>query len=389
MRTNLPLYIIILATLVSGCVNLRLDDRFVLDENDWYTTGKNESRQHRAETTVDPPLVEKWRYDLGAGVGLSGALVIDGVILVGTRKGQILALDLESGKRLGRARFEAPIEGGMSYSNSVLYLPFVDKKKTIIAYDIYKGDQVWRLKGAPVETSVLAGKDVVAIVDSDAMVKGVGVSDGETVWERELETQSGILAAPLAENENLIVATENGSIYKLELSTGKDIWSHTLSQPVYSTPAIDKDHLFISTTRGKLYSLLSTTGEEEWVYSLSDSTVRFASPAFDNSTDQLVFAGSDGIVRSLDRSTGEERWTTPLEGAIIIAPLFTNNTIYIGTLRGKLYALDKTTGNILWEHKVTGRIKSAIIAQDKKIVVMAETQQLFVFEHEIEEQPTP
>ena len=119
MRAYHLLYIFILIFFVSGCVNLKLDNRFVIDENDWYTAGKNESRQHWAETTVDPPLVEKWRYDVGAGVGLSGALVIDGIILVGTRKGQILALDLETGKRVGRARFEAPIEGGMSYSNSV------------------------------------------------------------------------------------------------------------------------------------------------------------------------------------------------------------------------------------------------------------------------------
>ena len=106
--------------LVSGCVNLRLENRFTVDDDDWYTEGGTESRHHVVPTAVDPPLVRKWNFDVGAGVGLSGALVIDGVVLVGTRKGHILALDVETGRRIGRARFDAPIEGGMSYNNSLL-----------------------------------------------------------------------------------------------------------------------------------------------------------------------------------------------------------------------------------------------------------------------------
>ena len=366
-----------------GCVNLKLDHKFVVDDEDWVAEGGDQARHHATATVVDPPLVEKWRYDVGAGVGLAGALVIDGVILVGTRKGQIHALDLNDGKRVGRARFEAPIEGGMTYGNSLLYLPFIDKKKTIIAYNIYKGDQVWRISGAPVETSVYAGDSVAVIVDSDAIAKGVDPRNGDLLWEREIAKGTGIVASPVEDNGRLILAVENGSIHKVETKTGKDVWVVEMGQPLYSTPSINDKSLFVPTTRGRLYSLSLKKGEEEWVYALADSTVRFTSPGYDSSGNkQLVVATSDGKVHSLDPSNGKLNWITSLDGAIITAPLFTSNTIYVGTLRGKLYALDKITGDVIWEHKVTGRIKSAIIAQDNKLVVLAETQQLFVFEPE-------
>ena len=368
--------------ILSGCVNLKLDERFMVDEGDWYTEGGSYTHHHHVSTTVDPPLVEKWRYDVGAGVGLAGALVIDGVILVGTRKGHILALDIETGKKLGRARFEAPIEGGMTYNNSILYLPFIDKKRTIVAYNIYDGDQIWRVKGAPVESTILAGDSVVVVVDSDAHVRGIEARKGEVVWEQQMDEKTGIVASPVGVDGDLIVATEKGVVHKLEAATGKRHWSQSLPEPVYSTPSVQGDNIFVPTTRGRFYSLSSETGEINWVYTLPDSTVRFAAPGYDSENNQVVLAGSDGHLRSLDPVTGDEGWVTKLDGAIITAPLFTNNTIYVGSLRGMLYALDRTTGEKLWEHKVTGRIKSAIVAHDERLVVMAETQQLFVFETE-------
>ena len=389
MRRIRQFCVLVLVLIVSGCVNLRLDDRLSIDDHDWYTEGGDEARRHSASTIIDPPLVEKWRYDLGAGVGLSGALVIDGVILVGTRKGHILALDLYSGKRIGRARFEAPIEGGMTFKNSLLYLPFIDKKRATIAYDIYKGDQVWRMEGSPVESSILANDSIAVIVDSDAVARGVSARTGNMMWENQIGEKTGIVASPVLVGENFIVATEEGIVHNMNPATGNSQWTKNLEGPVYSTPSVYSDNLFIPTTRGKFYSLSTQNGETNWLYSLADSTVRFASPAYDIEGNQLVFAGSDGLVRSLDPTTGEENWLSSLEGAIIIAPLITNNTIYIGTLRGIFYALDRTSGEKLWEHKVTGRIKSAMVAHDEKIIVMAETQQLFVFETQARDEVSP
>ena len=375
--------------LLSGCVNLRLKQGFDLDEDDWYAEGGNPMRSHEVPAAIDPPLTEKWRFDVGSGVGVGGALVIDQVVLVGTRKGHIFAVDLESGRRLGRARFDSPIEGSMFYAGNTLYVPMIAKKKTLVAYDVNSGQQRWRLNTTPIESGLLVSDDVLISVDLDGFIRGLDTASGETIWEEQLSERAGIISSPVLVDKNVAVANENGDLFLFDIKSGSETWAMEAGSPVQASLATDGEQIFVSTTRGRVMSVAGNTGEKEWVYAVADTTVRFAAPGIDMQSDMLVVGSSEGKVRALDASSGEEMWETALEGAIIIAPLFTKNTIYIGTLRGKVYALDKRTGEKIWEHKVTGRVKSAMAAHNGKVIVLSETQQLFMFEPEGIEELSP
>ena len=380
---NALVYILICGIgLLGGCVNLRLKKDFTLDEEDWYTEGGDSRRSHEVMAAIDPPLVEKWRYDIGAGTGLGGALVVDEVVLVGNRKGQVLALDLNSGKRLGRARFDSPIEGGMSYGDDALFIPMIAKKKTIVAYDITTGEQRWRLNTTPIESSLLVSEQVLITVDIDGFIKGLDTETGDMLWEEQLGERTGVISSPVLVGAHVAVANEQGIVSLFDAQSGEKKWSSPAESPVQASLSSNGSQVFVSTTRGRLLSMFADTGAHEWVYALADTTVRFAAPGFDEQSGLLVVGSSDGMIRALDSSNGAVRWETALEGAVIIAPLFTQNTVYIGTLRGKVYALDKGTGEKIWEHKVTGRVKSAMAAHGEKLVVLSETQQLFVFEPE-------
>ena len=178
--------------LINGCAHIRLKKELHVDTNDWHTVGGNTSRSHTVSTTVDPPLVEKWRFDVGAGVGLGGTLVIDEVVLVGTRKGQVLAIDIHSGKRLGRVRFDAPVEGGMTYSDGTLYIPMITKKKTLIAYDINADEQRWRLNTTPIESGLLVANNVLITVDSDGFIRGWIISTVKCSGSSNLGSKLGL-----------------------------------------------------------------------------------------------------------------------------------------------------------------------------------------------------
>ena len=349
----------------------------------------NSARHHEVAMIIDPPLVEQWRFDVGAGVGIGGALIVDEVVLVGTRKGHILAVDLNSGKRLGRARFDAPIEGGMMYYDNVLYIPMISKKKTVVAYNINSGDALWKLNTTPIESGLLVHEDVVVTVDREGFVKGLNKENGEVNWELQLGEKAGIIASPLLVDSKVAVVNEDGMLHLFDVDSGEEAWSRDLMLPVHSSMTFGDDKIFVPSTRGVLMSLDPSSGTTIWEHVTPDSTVRFAAPGYDKKSDMLVVGGTDGKMRAFDASSGEPQWETQLEGAIMIAPLFTGNTIYIGTLRGKVYALDKFTGESIWEHKVTGRVKSAMAAQNGKIVVLSETQQLYMFQSELHAEVSP
>ena len=94
--------------------------------------GSNSLRQHHATVHIEPPLEERWRYDVGAGVGPGGALIVDQVVLVGNREGQVHAIDLEVGKRIGRIKVSAPVDGSMAVSGNRLFVPLILTKKPLL-----------------------------------------------------------------------------------------------------------------------------------------------------------------------------------------------------------------------------------------------------------------
>ena len=64
----------------------------------------------------------------------------------------------------------------------------------------------------------------------------------------------------------------------------------------------------------------------------------------------LIFIGTYGHVRALDKRTGAEVWTTslPSTGYDLVTLLVENDIIYAGS-RGHLFALTPGDGKVLWD----------------------------------------
>lgn len=385
---RLPWLVIVAMLLVfSGCMNVKLKRDLVLDHQDWTMEGSNSLRQHHASVHIDPPLEERWRYDVGAGVGPGGALIVDQVVLVGNREGQVHAVDLEDGKRIGRIKVGAPVDGSMAISENRLFVPLNLDKRAVIGYDLKSGDKLWAVKGAPVEAGLVVVDENVFVADTESSVYALDAASGEEVWRIWLNEGTGVVAPLMVAGNRLIAIDEEGTVYALDMASGEEFWTHELTYPVYNAASSSDDLLFIPTTRGKLIVLDIATGDLVWDYTEPDSTIRFTSPAYAPETGMLVFGGTDGMIRALDAGSGEEIWRTLVHGATIAAPLLSAQTAYVSTLRGgKLYALDTQTGSIVWTHELEGRIKSAMATQDGKIIVMAETQQVIMLAPEILEE---
>jgi outer membrane protein assembly factor BamB len=68
--------------------------------------------------------------------------------------------------------------------------------------------------------------------------------------------------------------------------------------------------------------------------------------------DTMLFATTaDGTVSALKTSDGEALWTTKLDMPIRSAPLVTPTALIVMTTGSKIYALDKATGQTIWDHR--------------------------------------
>ncbi len=75
--------------------------------------------------------------------------------------------------------------------------------------------------------------------------------------------------------------------------------------------------------------------------------------------DSLVFVGSlDGNFYAIDRNTGEERWKYHTELGFLAGAAIADGRVYVGDTEGKFYAFS-TAGELLWGFEATAEINSA------------------------------
>ena len=83
----------------------------------------------------------------------------------------------------------------------------------------------------------------------------------------------------------------------------------------------------------------------KWSYAVGGAAM-FSSPAVANG---VVYVGShDKSVYALNASTGALLWSSAYGGAIASSPAVANGLVYVGLFNGGLHALDASTGAKVW-----------------------------------------
>ena len=372
-RTSVYLIILLVC---AGCLRIRLEENQPAGPNAWVTDGQSADRTRSLPVSLDPPLEKAWDFDAGAGFGPQAAVMLDQAILVNTRKGFVQAIDRASGKRLGKEKFAAPIEGSPVYQDDTIFLPLGLSGTSVTAYDLVRGKELWNVGGNPVESGLLLKDTTLYYADADGFAHAIGARSGVTRWETPLDTMATFLASPVMIDEKLVFISEKGDLYQVDSQLGEVIQTISLGLPVEQSFAHNDGTLLIPTTRGMLLAVDSNSGEIEWSFAVGDKTVRFTAPAIADKESMVFFGGTDGWVRALDLQRGRLIWQHKIDGAISSAPVATKNTVYAGTMRGVLVGLDIDSGARLWEEKIPGRLKTALLAGDRALLVLTDNQRV-------------
>ena len=372
-----PLSLFLLLFL-SGCNVLQLGQGLKIDSDDWTTAGGSSARTHGADSDLAPPLEQAWRYDADAAFGPAAALAADGVLIVTNKKGDVHAISVESGRKMGVSNVKQPITGSPVLTSCCLYAPIADGKRTIVAYDFEEGVRKWALRVGPHEAGLLLDANTLVAASLDGTVRGIDRRQGDVRWSTTPDSAAGFYAAPVAvASGSAVVADDRGRLTRFDLASGETIWSREINLPVYETPASADGRIFVPTTRGQLVALDAATGESVWMLEAGGATVRFSAPAVRGGL--VVVGSSDGYLRAVDAETGDLRWSFRSDGNFAAAPLLTEATVYAGAMDKNLYALDLDSGEVLWQHELDGRVKSEPILHDGHLIVLAESKYVYAF----------
>ncbi len=216
---------------------------------------------------------------------------------------------------------------------------------------------------------------VIFTIDADAQVRALRLDDGEEIWRKDLkpliddEYEISMKGAGLAEfNRKIYVTTGFGSVFALDMKTGKQLWRFDEKAPIRIAPTVANGLLFVQTIENSLIALDAQTGKEIWrqkTATEATTLVGGASPAYDPFQDVVIAAFSTGELKAFKASTGSELWSSLLVSyrrtnalaninGIKANPVIDGSVVYAFGHSNILAAIDLRTGNKIWEREIGG-----------------------------------
>lgn len=155
------------------------------------------------------------------------------------------------------------------------------------------------------------------------------------------------LAGPAFSTNAIYAAAGDGKVYAIDLD-GKKLWTAAISDhELWSTPVTDDKLVYVTTLDHEVIALDSQTGEQRWNSKLDNAIV--GTPAL--GADGTLYVGTlSGNLYALKTVDGSQVWLTKLEGNIWSTPAIDNTTLYVGTSNGtagKLYAINSADGKFV------------------------------------------
>lgn len=262
------------------------------------------------------PIAIRWSVELSTGVATAPVSDGDRVFLALT-SAHLTARHIQDGRELWRIAKD--VSSPFAAEGGLLFVPSADAIEALRGSDGASAWTVPRLKtAAPL---VAAGGLVLAVTEAE--IVAIQARDGAIAWRHPA---GGVRHAPAVDGDRVYLGANDGRIVALELATGAVRWEKYVSGGV---TALAAHHGLVYAGAGDkhLYCLNARDGATKWPFRVG--AIVTGAMAVDD--ERVYFAALDNVVRALDRSTGNQRWKTPLPtrplagvralGHVIFAPI--------------------------------------------------------------------
>ena len=274
----------------------------------------------------------------------SGVEAAEGLVVVGNQKGQLFALDQQTGDQ----KWTAQLTGAL-LAPSLIHagrVSSVSNDGTVYAHEIATGAQVWTynlpnvqfsLRGmaAPVALdarNVLIASSNAYIYALDALSgvpklqRRVAVSDGRSDIQRLVD----IDGEPVVAGQFVVTTSYQGQVTVLDLASQQVVWSEDASS--IQRPEVVGNGVFVAQTDGKIKAFEITSGQLLWE---NDQLLnrKLSNPVM-LGTD-LVVGDLDGVLHLIDPRTGQITGRSKTSGEVRSLRVI-DNQLYVSTRKGAL-----------------------------------------------------
>ncbi len=230
--------------------------------------------------------------------------------------------------------------------------------------------------------AIIVGETIGANGSTSHRLYALSAENGTELWHfsgAQREYTDG------ASTDGRLIFAPNGdnSLYALDPSQmdgaePKLVWKFTAQDKLWVRPLVVNGKVFQPSLDHNLYALDAATGRLLWTFRAGASIA--SHPAIQDGV--LYFGSFDQRMYAVDAETGAERWRSSerLGGWIWCDPLIDGEEIFVGDVKGGVYAIDKRNGKILWQSQVGGSIRAQPVIVGNKIYVVSSDTYLYSFD---------
>ena len=246
---------------------------------------------------------------------------------------------------------EDVITGGVGIDDQGSVAVIGMRSGKLIALDARTGAPRWAVELASSSlTPALISGDKVIVITNSGTIFGLDINSGATVWQYATQvpnTSVRGMAKPLAlDARTVLIGGADGRIHALDTMTGAPVWNRRVGlamgsgeidqlRDVDGTPTVVDHYLYAASYSGQLTGFDMTTGRTMFVSELS-STKKLATLA-----DAVIGSSTNGDVVAFNRLTGEKLWENhDLKYRGLTNPVTIGTYIAVGDADGVVHILN-------------------------------------------------
>ncbi|MCL4157748.1 UNVERIFIED_CONTAM: hypothetical protein GTU68_062510 [Idotea baltica] len=295
--------------------------------------------------------------------------------------GEVDSYNTKNGDLNWQIKLNVPLVSGAGGGNGLILIG--TQQGEVIALDEMTGKFQWRKRlSSEVLTPPKASYDVVVARTIDGKMTGLSVDDGSVLWnyQRSVPLLSLRGASPEVLYDDMVIAGyANGKLVALSIADGKVIWERSVAVSrgrteidrlvdIDSELVIKRGRVYVVAYHGNVAAIDIESGQTIWSREMSSKS------GLDVSPDEAVYVTDDqSYVWALQDGSGNGLWRqTELLRRKLTAPVIIGDYLIVGDLEGYVHVLSREDGRFVARKRIArSPIRSKPIVKDDLVFISA------------------
>lgn len=329
--------------------------------------------EFRAEVTP----AAAWRASVGRSRDYRFVPQADGTrVVTAAADGTVTILEAASGQVVSRLDAKRALSGGVWTEGGLVVVGTV--KGEVVALD-GEGKEKWVAQvGGEVLAPAAASERNLIVRTADGRIFSLAKADGKRQWVYQRATPALLLrseAGVLVTQANVVMGYPGGKLLALDAEDGKLTWEVTVSLPRGSTelervadvagvPVVDGGRICGAAFQGKVACFEIRNGNVVWSRDISSAR------AVTMDDRSLYLSDDQDNVHALDRDSGASRWKQDkFARRKLTGPVPYEGRVVVGDSLGYLHVLGRDDGAIVGRLALDGSAVNALVPTPSGLLV--------------------